>query len=193
MADATTTYPVEIIARVLKLTPRRVQQLANEGVIPKAAKNRYALVPAVHGYIDFLKARAIGADLPEESGEHKRRLLKARADIAEMEASRLSGEQVSVEDVERTWTEIAARFRQRTLAVAPKAAPMVAVETSIDACHEIIETFIHEALAELAATPVVADNEVAIGARGAGDADDHGAAAEVDDLGLGGPPSAALE
>ena len=35
----------------------------------------------------------------------------------------------------------------------------MAVETDIETCHEIIETFIHEALAELAATLVVSPEE----------------------------------
>ena len=149
---STATYPVTTIAKLLILTPRWVQHLAQEGVIPKLERGRYELVPAVQGYIRYLRDRAIGADLPDGGSDHKIRLLKARADIAEYEAERMAGELAPVEEVEKTWTAMVSRFRQRTLAVAPKAAPLVAVETDIETCHEIIETFIHEALAELAAT-----------------------------------------
>lgn len=149
-----TTYPVETIAKLLVLTERRVQQLAREGILPKAEHGRYELAPVVQAYIKYLRDRAIGADTPGEDGDHKRRLMKARADIAEFEAQRLSGDLVPVDQVEKTWTDIVANFRQRMLSVATKAAPLVVVETSIDAACDIIEALIHEGLAELAATSV---------------------------------------
>lgn len=177
------TYPVETIAQLLDLTPRRVQQLSAEGVIPKAERGRYELVPAVKGYVRFLKERAINADVSgDQTTEHKRRLMKARADIAEFEAQRLAGELVPVDQVEKVWTEIVSRFRQRALAVSPKAAPLTAVDPTTEGCAEIIETYINEALAELASTDVVAvtvDESRASGVR------DGGATAETDDLAMG--------
>jgi len=59
---AKATYPVNVIAKLLDLTPRRVQHLANEGVIPRAEKGRYELVSAVRGYIRYLRDRAMGKD-----------------------------------------------------------------------------------------------------------------------------------
>src|SRR3970282_753223 len=59
---AAQTYPVAVISKLLDLTPRRVQHLANEGVIPRAEKGRYELVPAVRGYIRYLRDRSIGRD-----------------------------------------------------------------------------------------------------------------------------------
>lgn len=178
------TYPVGTIAKLLLLTERRVQQLVKEGVLPKAERSRYELVPVVQAYIKYLKDRAIGADMPGDEGDHKRRLLKARADIAEMEAERLAGDLVPVEQVEKAWVEITSRVRQRMLAVAPKAAPIAAVETTAEACHEVIETFIHEGLAELAATPVISIEPPAKSVLD--ESDDDGAAAEADDQPVGG-------
>lgn len=178
------SYPVGTIAKLLLLTDRRVQQLAREGVLPRGEKGRYELVPAVQGYIKYLKDRAIGADLPGDEGDHKRRLLKARADIAEMEAERLAGDLVPVDQVEKVWIEITSRVRQRMLAVAPKAAPIAAVENTAEACHEVIETFIHEGLAELASTIVISAEPSA--KSGDEDTDDDGAAAEADDQPVGG-------
>lgn len=149
--QTTATYPVETIAALLDLTPRRVQQLASEGHIPKAERGRYELVPSVKGYIRYLKDRAINADVQGgEEGDHKRRLMKARADIAEMEAERISGNQIEVDAVERTWVAAASRFRQKMLSIAYKAAPIVAVETDIDTIHDKLESMIHEGLGELA-------------------------------------------
>ena len=56
------TYNVETIAQILDLTPRRVQQFANEGYIPRASRGRYHLLPAVQGYIRYLRAGASDED-----------------------------------------------------------------------------------------------------------------------------------
>lgn len=42
-------------AALLDLTERRVQQLAREGVIPKASHGRYPVAGAVRGYIGYLR------------------------------------------------------------------------------------------------------------------------------------------
>jgi hypothetical protein len=181
--SATATYPLDVIARLLMLTPRRVQQLVKEGIIPKAERGRYELVPAVQGYIRYLKDRAIGGDMAGGEAEDKARLMKARADIAQFEAQRLAEELAPVDEVERAWADLVASFRARCLAVPTKAAPMVAVEETTEACHEIIETFIHEALAEIAATKVEGREPTGSGNKPRGDG--GGASAETDDLGMG--------
>lgn len=155
MSSPKQTYPVAVIAQLLDLTPRRVNQLSAEGIIPKSERGRWELVPAVKGYIRYLRDKAIKGDVGGDESAHKQRLLKARADIAEMEAERLSGELVSANAVEKAWTDIVARFRVRILAIPPKAAPLVLGEQSTDAIHATIESLVHEALAELAATPIV--------------------------------------
>ena len=68
---STTTYPIATIAMLLMCTPRWVQHLSREGVIPKAERGHYELVPAVQGYIKYLRDRTIGADLPDGGGDHK--------------------------------------------------------------------------------------------------------------------------
>jgi phage terminase Nu1 subunit (DNA packaging protein) len=90
------TYGVEVIARLLNLTPRRVQQLAKEGVIPKAARGKYALAPSVIGYVTYLQEK-----LENPSGEsqinlnaERARKTKAEADMAEMEAAKMRGDLV---------------------------------------------------------------------------------------------------
>jgi phage terminase Nu1 subunit (DNA packaging protein) len=106
---AAQTYPVAVISKLLDLTPRRVQQLASEGVIPRAEKGRYELVPAVRGYIRYLRDRAIGAGvLPEDAARASRaRLIKAQAEAQEMENEKVRGELLPLEIVGRAWAEMA--------------------------------------------------------------------------------------
>ena len=55
------TAPIESLAKLLDLTPRRVQQLAKEGVIPKpATRGQYDIIPSVVAYIRHLRAVASG-------------------------------------------------------------------------------------------------------------------------------------
>jgi len=67
---AEATYPVEIVAELLDLTPRRVYQLTTAGIIPKASRGRYELVPVVRGYIKYLRDRAINADVKDGDADH---------------------------------------------------------------------------------------------------------------------------
>jgi hypothetical protein len=48
-------FPARIIARLLNITERRLQQMAREGIIPKAARGQYPLAGCVRAYITFLQ------------------------------------------------------------------------------------------------------------------------------------------
>lgn len=177
------SYATPVIAKLLVLTPRRLQQLAKEGHLPKASRGRFELVPTVQAYIKYLRDRSVAGEMQGGESSDKARLVKARADIAEFEAARMAGEQVPVEEVEAAWAELVARFRARMLALPGKAAPMVAIEDVAAVCNDIIETYVHEALAELAATEV--SGRAAAGRGDASRAANGGAAFEADDLAVG--------
>ena len=49
------TQPIGVIARLLDLSERRVQQLSREGVIPKAERGQYDLIGSVRGYVRYLR------------------------------------------------------------------------------------------------------------------------------------------
>ena len=72
-----TTYQVGIIAKLLDLTPRRVQMLVKDGVIPQATKGQYDLVGSVQGYIKYLKKIAEGQGGPSLMEERR---LKVQVD-----------------------------------------------------------------------------------------------------------------
>ena len=52
------TQPIGVIARLLDLSERRVQQLSREGVIPKAERGQYDLIGSVRGYVRYLRDQA---------------------------------------------------------------------------------------------------------------------------------------
>ena len=55
------TQPIGLIARLLDLSERRVQQLSREGVIPKAERGQYDLIGSVRGYVRYLRDQALKA------------------------------------------------------------------------------------------------------------------------------------
>lgn len=96
------THSVATIASLLMLSERRVQQLTREGVIPRAERGRYELVPAVQGYVRYLQERGgSSSDSPIDYHEQKARLTKAQADMAEIELARARGDVVGVAQLEK--------------------------------------------------------------------------------------------
>ena len=86
---AANAQPIGVIARLLDLSERRIQQLSREGVIPKAERGQYDLVAAVRGYVAYLRDLAVRAQAgAPDFGAERARLIKAKADLAEMEAER---------------------------------------------------------------------------------------------------------
>jgi len=188
---ATNTQSLAVIARLLDLTERRVQQLAHDGVIPPAARTgaergRYDLVGAVRGYVRYLRDQATSSQSGiADLGTERARLVKAKADLAEMDAGSRRGDLLPAAEVEEAWIAVLARLRARLLVLPDRLAPLVHEETTIAGARASIRGIITEALAELSSLPVTAapDPERAgtPGPGGAQGAVDPGAAAAGDD------------
>jgi phage terminase Nu1 subunit (DNA packaging protein) len=69
---------------MLLTTPRRLQQLAQNGIIPRAVRGRYELPGAVQAYVRHLATMAERAEVDGSAVMAARaRLLEARAQAAE--------------------------------------------------------------------------------------------------------------
>jgi hypothetical protein len=49
--------PAHIVAKLLNVTRRRVQQLSADGIIPKPKDGKYDIVGCLTGYIKYLQGR----------------------------------------------------------------------------------------------------------------------------------------
>jgi len=156
-----TSFNIEAISKLLKLSERRVQQLAKDNIIPKAERGKYDLVSSVHGYVDFLKAKAGGDFTAEEVLKNKNKLLKAKAEIAEIEKMKATGELISKEEVKRTWLELVHKIKQKLLSMPNKVAPVVATVKNISEIKLILQDKLYEALYEITSDDrsVEQDNE----------------------------------
>jgi len=144
------SYPVSTIAKLFNLTERRVQQLAKDGVIPKANKGKYELVSCVQGYIHYLQERAMGKDsAPQDTYTERARLLKAQADKTELEVGTLKGNLLQIEQVESSWLTMVTSCRSRLLTIPSKSAHQIAALKEPQEIERFLKRTIYEALAEL--------------------------------------------
>ena len=144
-----TSFNITAISKLLKLTERRVQQLAKDDIIPKAERGKYDLISSVHGYIDFLKAKAGGDFTAEDVIKNKNKLMKAKAEIAEIERMKATGELIPKEEVKSTWLELINKVKQKLLSIPNKIAPIVVAIKNTNEIKLILQDKIYEALYEI--------------------------------------------
>lgn len=134
---------VDKVARTLNLTPRRVQQLVQEG-LPREAKGQYDLGKCTLWYIRYLQTRQAEGSI--ESGmSAKDRLVLAKAEREEYALAKERREMVTIEDYEAKMSEMITNARLNLLAIPSRIRAKHGDETAMD-----IETEIKRALRDLA-------------------------------------------
>lgn len=97
MEENNGTYSAALIAKLLNITERRLQQLAKDGVVPKAARGKYPLAGCVRGYVTYLQGLGGNESAPEKMDPFRRKAhFQAEATRLAMEKS--MGLLVSAED-----------------------------------------------------------------------------------------------
>lgn len=117
---------VEQAAKLLDLTPRRIQQLVKDGIVQRDSRGQYDLVALVRGYVGYLREQlGRGPDQNEE----RARLLSAKAELAEMEAAEKAGRLVDAEEMERAIFSAVRDIRQAFAALPDRVAAELAAES----------------------------------------------------------------
>lgn len=143
-------YPVGVIAKLLNVSDRRVQQMVKEGIIPKAQRGKYDLIACVQGYVKYLQDLAFGKDMvPTDVHTTRARLQTAQADIAEMEVAQLKERLLDAGKVAGWWAKIIGNAKQNLLAIPSKVAPELLVCKTAAQIKAKLQAMIHEALAGL--------------------------------------------
>lgn len=148
--------PIAKMAQLLCITPRRIQQLAAEGVIPRGDnRGDYPLVGSVQGYVRFLQ------DLAEKKGAgsstldaERTRLTAARADMAELERAEKRRLVLPAPETAAAWGDMHSLVRTRLLSIPDRVAPEVHKLGSVASARNAIRAAIREALEDLARTNV---------------------------------------
>ena len=140
-ANATT------IAQLLDgLTPRRVRQLADAGIIPRPSRGKYLIAGSVRGYVRYVKKG-------ESTGiaEYEAALKRAKAELAQLELDRARGRVLDADVVEVRWTRMITNARAKALGLIQRLPPAV---RSTDFSHKsivaVVKELVYEFLRELA-------------------------------------------
>lgn len=141
---------VRLVAEVLGISERRVQQLVALGAIHRPERGLYDLQGAIRSYAAYL----IDHGRRSSGNPHRARLIAAKADLAQLELERLQSETVSVAAVQQVWSEIRAAIKERVRAIPATVAPLLAGEGNPETCQQIMRDVIDQALTELAESPV---------------------------------------
>lgn len=192
------TQPLNVIAKLLDLSERRVQQLSREGVIPKATRGQYELIGSVRGYVRYLRDQAIKAQAgaPDYAVE-RARFIRARADLAEMEAQEKRGSVIAAGDVEEAWIAVLTLLKTRLLALPDQLAPLAFDQSNVGDTRNLIRRSMREVLDDLAEPDIdfeTTDEPARVRGPEAGGDDGAGrleTTAGDDDQRLGGPKPAA--
>jgi phage terminase Nu1 subunit (DNA packaging protein) len=145
------TVDVAKVASALNLDERRVQQLVKEGM-PREQRGQYDPVKCMLWYIRYLQQALEKKAVPTLEGgfvgerEERVRLLRADADLREMELARERGQVVTIDDVEKDMTDLILTTKARVMAVAPRVAPDLIGLTSRVMAHAVVEKALKEAL-----------------------------------------------
>jgi len=127
-------YDINTIAKVLNVSPRRIQQLVGEG-LPKAGKGKYPLVPCVHWYLKYWEDRALGRvdgwghNAKESLSATKQRLLSAQADIAQMDLAEKNGKLHDVDVCRQTAFGEGRQIRDTMLSIPDRVSSILAAES----------------------------------------------------------------
>lgn len=138
------TIPLKDLAELFDLTERRIQQLADDGIIKKSRRGEYELFPSVQGYIEFLKNSANGTS--SGLAEQRLRQAKAKADREELELKALTGDLVEKSDAIAAWGEAVQMMKTMLLSIPAKVAQSVRVAKSDAEAKSIIEERIKKTL-----------------------------------------------
>ena len=151
ITDDTTVSTTEL-ARVLGLSARRVQQLAQDGIVPPASRGRFRLNDSVQRYITFITGNQISEE--EKKTEKARRLAEvqikaAKASVAKLEASELQGKMHRSEDVQAITEEMANTLRSLLLGLPGRLAVDVSNARSAAEASVIIKESVHSIMREM--------------------------------------------
>jgi phage terminase Nu1 subunit (DNA packaging protein) len=109
------------IAELFGVTERRVEQLAQKKIIPKAGNGLFDLGPTVQAYIRYLHGLANGA-ISADTTELKQRMLdaktregEAKAALRQIELEQRQGGLITLDEVKRQWSARLLEFKAAML------------------------------------------------------------------------------
>lgn len=146
-------YPKKVIADLLNLSERRVEQLTHQKILPKAERGKYDLGPTVKAYVMYLQQRLSGGDevidikaLKDEKLRAETDERRAKARIADMRAKALEGSLLEREQVVKEWTSRVTEVKAALLNLPQEIGFLFADSQYRTTVEEGVELFVEETL-----------------------------------------------
>lgn len=139
VTDRTEVSTTEL-ARVLGITARRVQQMAQDGTLNLVRRGRFNLCESIQQYIKFLASEKESGSQDKERQIAETSFKKARAIVAMLEAQELQGKMHRSDDVAEFWDDMGYAIRSVLLALPGRVAVDMAEATGADpaVCADLI-------------------------------------------------------
>lgn len=124
------TVSAAVLGNIFGVTDRRIRQMAEEGIIVRAAKGRYNLVDSLKNYILSLKLAVDSNDSDNPDGElnfeeEKALHERVKRHISEMKLQTMKGELHKADDVRHVMTDMLSSFKTRMMNIPAKVAPVL--------------------------------------------------------------------
>jgi len=139
----------ETLAKLFELTERRVQQLASDGIIPRAGRGAYPLMDSVRGYLRYLKERAEGRSAGNDLDAAKLARLELDVRLAQVELAKAEGEVIPVADHLEVLGRIVDGFRTKLVSLEGSWGPRVVGITSPAEGAAVVGAMVREAIEDL--------------------------------------------
>ncbi|WP_040663674.1 hypothetical protein [Oscillibacter ruminantium] len=136
------------LAECFGVTKRRVQMMADEGIVVRIRRGKYDLGQSVKNYIDYMAKAGKSKEekaLDDIRADHER--VKMRK--TELTVKRLEGQMHLASDVERLWGNMAETVKSRMLGIPVKLAPQVTGLTDTAEIQNMMQKEITDALNEV--------------------------------------------
>jgi len=120
LADAGVVVDGETLAKLVKVHPRTIRDLAQREMVVKVGTDRYDLTGSLQAYATHLREMAAGRG-DEQQQLHltaeRARLAKEQADAQALKNAALRRDLVPAADVEREWSDTLRQLRSKILAL----------------------------------------------------------------------------
>jgi phage terminase Nu1 subunit (DNA packaging protein) len=116
---------IDTLASLFNMTTRRVQQLADDGVVKREGKGQYLLKSSIEGYIQFLQNSLHTKNAVKSSSlqEEELAIKRAKREQLEIKNAILRKDLINASDVSYAWENSCHFIKTRILSVPNKLAP----------------------------------------------------------------------
>lgn len=135
------------LAGLLGLTPRRLNQLALEGIAVRISPGSFDAAKTVQAVIAHAGGKTAGRAADLDLNRENARLASERADAQAMKNAVTKGDLLPREDVERTWQDVLRRVRSGVLAVTSRVRHRISTMDAAQAA--ILDRELRDALSAL--------------------------------------------